>query len=102
MLTNAASGRRDTRKDANGRLVSRKGKQVSYIDEKPCVRRPNGDWERIWFPEMPSAQKDEATLAGQFTEALKEDYRYLQEHGTFRGGLMPELPPKQEWNSWDF
>lgn len=37
-----------------------------------------------------------------YDEATKENYRYLKERGTFKDGIMPELPPKREWCTWKF
>jgi len=60
---------------------------------------------RIWMPEGAPGPKPERE-AGLETyealgEALKQMYDYVRETGTFKEGVMPEVPPKQEWVSWD-
>lgn len=92
----------NAQRDAQGRLTYWKGNSVSYVDNRPYFRRPDGKWERIWFPEQPKLDKDEELPKSMYTNSLEEDYRYLQQHGMFRTGLMPELPPKKEWCSWNF
>ena len=92
----------DSQKDSTGRLVQWKGQQVSYMDDKPCVRRADGRWERVWFPDPPSWQKKVDVPVEHYSSSLEQQYKYVQEHGTFQNGIMPELPPKREWVNWNF
>ena len=89
-------------KDALGHLTSWRGNRVSYIEGKPCFKRADGNWERVWFPEAPKLDMNEDIPNTMYTEALEEKYRYMQQHGSFAGGLIPEMPPKKEWCHWNF
>ena len=76
--------------------------QVSYIDDEPCIRRRDGGYERIWFPDgTPIYYRTEELPDAAYNEATKESYRSMSENGHFRDG-MPLLPPKREWCKWDF
>jgi nucleoporin NUP42 len=33
--------------------------------------------------------------------ALKQVYDFVLENGTFKDGVMPEVPPKREWVNWE-
>ena len=92
----------DARKDAQGKLVSWKGKPVTYVDDEPCFKRPDGAWEKIWFPEPPVWKNSQEPPDDAYDEATKEAYRYAKKHGRFPGDKIPLLPPKKEWISWDF
>ena len=101
-LSAGASGVANAQKNPQGRLVSWNGRQISYIEDQPCYRRADGSWERVWFPDPPKLDLDEqlpTTMYGGDTEAR---YRYMQEHGAFQDGLMPDLPPRKEWCNWNF
>ena len=89
-------------KDALGQLTSWRGKRISYIEGKPCFKRSDGNWEKVWFPEAPKLDVNEEIPNTMYTEALEEKYRYMQQHGSFAGGLIPEMPPKKEWCHWNF
>ena len=96
-----SSGR--TRKDPRGRLVEWKSHRISYIDDDPCFKRPDGAWEKVWFPDGPPAfQKEPDPPADAYDEGTKEQYQHLKQHGSFKDGIMPELPPMKEWCTWDF
>ena len=108
-LTSATtSARKSTatnpQRNAAGRLTSWKGKPVSYIDEEPCIKAADGSsWERIWFADgAPLFLKTEEPPLEAYDEGTKEVYRLLRETGTLKGGVLPELPPRREWCSWDF
>ncbi len=89
-------------KDGQGRLRSWNGKTVSYINDEPCYKRSDGSWEKIWFPEGPPEFKKTVDLPGEvYDQATKENYMFLKEHGMFKDGIMPLLPPKREWCNWN-
>ena len=89
-------------KDALGHLTSWRGNRISYVEDKPCFKRADGNWERVWFPEAPKLDLNEDIPYTMYTEALEEKYRHMQQHGSFPGGLIPEMPPKKEWCHWNF
>lgn len=91
-------------RNAAGKLTSWKGKPVNYIDEEPCIKTADGSsWERIWFPDgAPVFHKPEEPPLEAYDEGTKELYRLLGETGTFKDGVLPELPPRREWCSWNF
>jgi nucleoporin NUP42 len=98
-----ASEPNSIRKDISGRLTEFKGRPISYIDGQPCTRRSDGLWERIWFPDGPPKWKKAPDLSDDaYDEKTVAQYKYWKETGTFKDGIMPELPPKREWCSWDF
>lgn len=89
--------------DSQNQLTSWKGKPVTYVDQEPCVRRNDGFLEKIWFPNGPPVFKKTSELPVEaYDEATKENYKYLREHGAFKDGIMPDLPPRREWCSWNF
>ena len=76
---------------------------VRYFDDEPCYKGNDGDWRRVWFPDKPPVFTKTVDLPDEvYDEATKADYRYLKQTGTFKDGIMPALPPKREWCSWDF
>ncbi|KAH8819585.1 nuclear pore complex assembly-domain-containing protein [Xylogone sp. PMI_703] len=90
-------------RDSNGQLSSFKGKPVQYRDGIAGVLSHNGKWEKIWFPDGPPPHNKDAELSEDaYDEKTKASYLYLRENGTFQDGVMPLLPPKLEWCSWDF
>ncbi|MCJ1466517.1 hypothetical protein MMC07_005137 [Pseudocyphellaria aurata] len=90
-------------RNAAGKLISWKGKPVSYSDEEPCIQGIDGSLERIWFADGPPVfLKTEEPPLGAYDEGTKEVYRLLRETGTLKDGVLPELPPRREWCSWDF
>lgn len=94
-----------TRDPASNKLLTWKSKPVQYLDDgAPYFRRDDDDrWERIWFPDGPPAYTQFTELPAEMYDAETEAaYRYLGEHGVWKDGEMPELPPKREWCSWDF
>ncbi len=89
-------------KDAQDKITSWKGMAVRYFDDEPCYKG-NDNWQRIWFPDGPPVFTKTADLPDEaYDEATKEDYRHLKQTGAFKDGIMPALPPKREWCSWDF
>ncbi|MCJ1435438.1 hypothetical protein MMC27_004811 [Xylographa pallens] len=92
-----------TRKDASGRLTLWHGRPISYVDNEPCFRRPDGLWEKVWFPDaVPGWSKEIEVPEGWWTEEVAEQYRYAREQGAWMGGRVPDVMPKREWISWDF
>lgn len=90
-------------KDEQGNIKNWKGLPVSYVDGEPCCKGDDGSWQRIWFPDGPPVFTKTVDLPDEaYDEATKANYRHLREYGTFKDGVMPELPPRREWCSWSF
>lgn len=101
-------------KAPDGRLRTFKNKPVVYKkiheedkDEVPKagIIRPDGHWEKIVFPDgPPPVNRDAAMSPESYTgnNALKAQYAYAAQHGVFKDGKMPMIPPMQEWCSFDF
>ncbi|EME78007.1 uncharacterized protein MYCFIDRAFT_79245 [Pseudocercospora fijiensis CIRAD86] len=116
----AASATGQTPSVANS--TSWKGKRIVYSDKdpghkRPCYEVPDSRFattggnrlERIWFPTGPppgpafTAEAlphvyEDPTIGPQ----LREVYEHVSKTGLFRDGLIPEIPPKKEWISFDF
>ena len=76
---------------------------MTYVDDEPCFKRNDGALERIWFPDGPQPFSKSPEVPDEaYDEAAKENYIYMKEHGAFKNGIMPLLPPKREWVDWDF
>ena len=88
-------------KDVNGKLSSWKGRPVVYVGTEPTLKRPDGALEKIWFPDPPKWNKEQDVPVEEYDKTVKEDYRYMGINGSFRNRIMPDLPPKREWCSWD-
>lgn len=92
----------NARRDTNGKLLSWKGQPVSYMGELPCYKNPKGSWERIWFPDgPPDFLKAESLPDVQYDEGTIQNYLQLRQTGRFKENIIPALPPKREWLSWD-
>jgi nucleoporin NUP42 len=101
----SGGGKPDAQYDGSGRLKSWGGKPVSYPDDskEPCIRRQDGKWERIWFPDGPPERTMPQDIPlNYYDEHLEKEYKYLAEHGKFKDDVIPQFPPKWEWTSWDF
>jgi len=90
-------------KGPDGKLSMFKGKRVLYKEDVPGVQSRDGRWEKIWFPDGapkhdPNTELDERL----YDDATKSVYMNLQQTHGFANGLMPLLPPKREWCSFDF
>ena len=91
------------KKDSQDKITSWNGMAVRYFDDEPCYKGNDGNWQRIWFPDGPPAFTKAVDLPDEaYDEATKENYRHLKQTGTFKDGIMPALPPKREWCSWNF
>ena len=101
--TTASQTPANVQRDSQNRLRTWNNKPVTYIDEEPCFKSPEGYWTKIWFPDGPPVFKKSEELPEEvYDEGAKENYRHLKEHGVFLGGLIPELPPRREWVGWNF
>lgn len=90
-------------KDHNGRLLTFKGKRVIYKDSQPGTQNPDGTWAKIWFPDGPPAPNKTAEAPEEnYTEEIRSAYEKAIRLGGFEGGMIPLVPPKQEWCRWDF
>jgi len=81
---------------------------VTYIDSEPHYRRPDGRFERIWFPDGPPAQTATAYIeepdevyAAVGAVAVEEAYRFLAETGRFKDGMLPEVASRRGWVRFD-
>lgn len=92
-----------TQRDSQGKLVTWNGKAVSYINDEPCFKGKNNNWEKIWFPDGPPVFNKAVELPDEdYDQATKESYKFLGTQGVFKDGIIPSLPPRREWCSWDF
>ncbi|EME40011.1 hypothetical protein DOTSEDRAFT_74769 [Dothistroma septosporum NZE10] len=80
-----------------------------YMKHSPIEGNPNYQkMERIWFPhnnygkENPDAEPPREVLESELGRHLKELYDFVKTNGAFKDGVVPEIPPKREWVSWDF
>ncbi|QIX00569.1 hypothetical protein AMS68_006086 [Peltaster fructicola] len=96
-------------RDGAGRLTAFHGAPVSFDSVKKAhtARNPRtGKQERIWFPDgatLPhkDAQAEDKAYEGGIGQQLARMYLYAKEFGTFENGVVPEIPPKCEWVSFD-
>ncbi|RFU23786.1 hypothetical protein B7463_g12552, partial [Scytalidium lignicola] len=90
-------------RDSSGRLSIFKGKPVQYRDGIAGILHRDDRWEKIWFSDGPPPYNKDTELDDDaYDENTKAAYLHVLKKGTFRGGVMPLLPPKAEWCSWDF
>lgn len=93
----------DAKRDSTGRLTKWKGNPVQYIENDACYQDNDGILKKIWFPDGPPVYTKAVELPDDaYDESTKENYKFLKDHGTFKDGLMPELPPRREWCNWNF
>lgn len=97
-----------TMRDPNTKkLTMWKGRPVQYVNDHPCYLHPqdNKTYVRINFPDGPP---DDATLrdsqgkADQYTPEVEEAYKFFLDNGYFKDGVIPSVPPKRDWISFDF
>jgi nucleoporin NUP42 len=96
-------------------LTMFKGRAVTYQtprghgNEKkkpmPMVRQPDGSLTKVWFPDgapmytVYTAAQDKSVYE---KPEVQDAWRTFRSQGLFADGLMPEVPPKREWCTWDF
>ena len=74
-----------------------------YKDDVPGTQAFDGTWQKIWFPDGPPVPDKWAEAEPElYTEDVKRAYENARKNGVFDGGLLPLVPPKQEWCQWDF
>ncbi|KAI9820815.1 MAG: hypothetical protein M1826_000840 [Phylliscum demangeonii] len=90
-------------RDASNRLLTWKSKPVTYVDDEPCYTRDDdGTYERIWFPAGPPPVDESCELPLEmYDEKTKAAYLYVRDHGEFKDGWIPPLPPRREWCRFD-
>ncbi|KAL4951448.1 hypothetical protein BDW69DRAFT_39128 [Aspergillus filifer] len=94
--------------NTNRRQLTRwKGQPVKYIDKEPCYLHPEDGktWVRIFFPHGPPGQaelQDAQAAAEKYTPEILAQYEYFVQNGTFKDGIIPAVPPKTEWVSFEF
>jgi nucleoporin NUP42 len=87
------------------RLEKKEGK-VEDKKEYPFYHNPSTNkLERIWLPDGPPGPNPDVEASPQtyeaLGEALKQLYDFVRDSGTFKDGLVPEVPPKREWVNWE-
>ncbi|GAB7352132.1 hypothetical protein MBLNU459_g2623t2 [Dothideomycetes sp. NU459] len=91
-----------TTHNPNGTLRTWKNAPVTYIDQVPHYRQPDGTMQRIFHPNLPtSANKDCEDPPDMYNAVLEAAYAFVREAGAFKDGIMPEEPPRREWIRWD-
>lgn len=103
--TPAVSGRArvPTARDAEGKLKTWNGSPVTYVDNEPCTKGRDGAWEKVCFPDGPPSLTKAAELPDEaYDDSIKESYMFMKMNGFYKDGIIPSLPPKREWCSWDF
>ncbi|KEF62820.1 uncharacterized protein A1O9_00793 [Exophiala aquamarina CBS 119918] len=95
-------------------LISYRGQRVQYVDGEPCFQRPDRKGlQKIWFPDGAAApdvvalnREDKLDdLQGspdEYTDSIKEQYKYFFDNGSFQHGKIPLVPPMREWAVYDF
>ena len=97
-----------TRRDPmSQKLLSWKGQQVQYINNGPCYLHPQDrkTWVRIFFPDGPpndASLKDAHGKPDEYTDQIAEQYEFFLKNGAFKNYVLPSVPPKREWVSFDF
>ncbi|KAJ5623198.1 hypothetical protein N7490_011803 [Penicillium lividum] len=98
----------ETRRDpASNKLTAWKGQPVRYVNNHPCYEHPQDPKTlvRINFPDGPP---DPATLRDsqgkdeEYTPEVEEMYKFFLANGYFKDGIIPSVPPKREYISFDF
>jgi nucleoporin NUP42 len=92
-----------------------KGRAVTYQlppglgNEKktpvPMVRQPDGSLAKVWFPDGPPVYNPDTEARDQSVYEKPEvvdSWRTFMAQGRFADGVMPEVPPRREWCTWDF
>ena len=99
-----------TRDPSTNKLLTFHDRPVFYPGsdrpQEACFKRPDGKWEKIWFPDGPPVVRPEDTelpleVYDDTTKKIYQDLKSGKGFGEAEGG-MPWLPPRREWCSWDF
>jgi len=89
----------------DGLITMFKGKPVRYRGE---AREPwiieNGTWsKKIWCSKgFPAGNTETEADASNYTAEIEAAYSHLRLDGEFQDGVMPMIPPKKEWSSYEF
>lgn len=95
----------------NGHPVRQEGSLTYYeVPNHDAKDRNAKKRVRIWFPTGPPETKDASyaeaaspeVYEGQLGATLKSLYEFVATNKAFKDGIMPEIPPKREWITWDF
>ena len=90
-------------KDLNGRLTMFKGMRVTYKGDEAGFNTKDGNWQKIWFPQgAPAPYKDTEMGDSNYDDSIEAAYMRLQQSRSFPGGVMPMIPPRREWCTFDF
>lgn len=98
----------ETRRDpVSNRISLWKGRPVQYVNNHPCYLHPqdNKTLVRINFPNGPpdaASLRDSQAKEGDYTPEVAAQYEYFLQHGRFENGVIPTVPPKKDWISFDF
>lgn len=92
-----------TTRNSDNSLRSWKNRPVQYLqDQAPYFSSNDGKLERIWHPNgPPPPNPDIEDPPGMYNAVLEAAYAFVRETGTFKDGIMPEVPPKREWIRYD-
>ncbi|KAJ6111863.1 hypothetical protein N7523_007924 [Penicillium sp. IBT 18751x] len=95
------------RNPSTRQLTMWKGRPVKYINDKPCYLHPqdNRTFVRINFPDGPpeeAALRDSQGKPEDYTPEIEQMYQFYLDNGYFKDGIIPAVPPKREWISFDF
>lgn len=96
-----------TRDPLTRRLTKWKGRPVQYKDETPQYLHPsdNKTWVHIFFPDGPpevASLRDAGDKDENYTPDITEQYEHFVRSGFFKDDIIPKVPPKTEWVSFDF
>lgn len=98
----------ETRRDPNtNRITMWKGRPVNYINDAPCYLHPqdNKTYVRINFPDGPpddTTLQDSQGKPEEYTPEVEEMYKFFLENGYFKDGVIPSVPPRKDFISFDF
>ncbi|KAL2014356.1 hypothetical protein VTN00DRAFT_1881 [Thermoascus crustaceus] len=95
------------RDQATKKLTMWKGQPVKYIDDWPCYLHPDDrqTYVRIFFPDGPpdaATLRDAQAKPEEYIPEVTESYQFFLQNGYFKDGVIPSVPPKTEWVSFDF
>ncbi|KAJ5111218.1 hypothetical protein N7532_001753 [Penicillium argentinense] len=81
--------------------------QVADGNLRPVYLHPqdNKTLVRVMFPDGPpdaASLRDAEGKPEEYTPEIEEAYKFFIENGYFKDGVLPSVPPKREWVSFDF